>query len=275
MVISNISKEIYEIDLKEIEISDFNVRLTDKEAEIDDLAKSIKKHGLLQPVVLRGSYGSPPYELVVGQRRFRAHQAIPKKTIRAVFSGDIQDVEASILSLGENMHRVELNHADKAAAITALYVHYKKDERRVAQELGLPLRTVRDYIKIEERATPKAKRLLQRRKISKVDVKRVIDAAQGDANKADRLLSKMPYLSKYEKTRAVEYSKEHPRASADKIIEEGKKPRLEHTIILNLPQHINEALDKAKEKLSMSKESIATKALSEWLEDNGFLKRKV
>ncbi|GAI18320.1 unnamed protein product, partial [marine sediment metagenome] len=42
------------------------------------------------------------------------------------------------------------------------------------------------------------------RKISKVDVKRVIDAAQGDANKADRLLSKMPYLSKYEKTRSVE-----------------------------------------------------------------------
>ena len=268
----DISKEIYEIDLNDIKISEHNVRLTGKKTGIDELAESIKKYGLLQPVVLRGSHGNPPYELIVGQRRFLAHRALRKNTIRAVFSGDLKDVEAKILSLSENMQRVELNHADKAEAITVLYLRYKRDDRRVAQELGLSLRTVRDYIKIEEQATPKAKELLRQRKVKKADVKRVIDAVQGDANKADRLLDKIPQLSKYEKSRVVNYGKSHPEASADKIIEEAKKPRLETTVILSLPKGFDNALNKATRKLSMDRESIAVRTLSEWLKNNGYLK---
>jgi len=142
----DISEKIYSIPLKDIKISEHNVRLTSKKAGIDKLAESIKKHGLLIPVILRGSYGNPPYELIVGQKRLLAHRALRKNTIRAVFSGNLTDVEAKILSLSENMQRVELSHADKAEAITALYLLYKRDERRVAQELGLSLQTVRDYI---------------------------------------------------------------------------------------------------------------------------------
>lgn len=265
-------KEIHSIPLKEIKISDCNVRLTDKEAGIDELAESIKEHGLLQPVVLRGSHGNPPYELIVGQRRFRAHKEIGKNTIEAVFAEDMDDIKAKILSLGENMQRVELNHADKAKAITELYIHFKRDERRVAKELGLKLRTVNDYIKIEERATPKAKDLLKKRKVTKADVKRVIDAAQGDAKKADRLLDKMPLFSKYEKQRAVSYGKTHPKATADEIFEQGEKQRMEPTIILSLPKEIDSALNKAAHQLLMDRESMAVRALSEWLKNNGFLK---
>lgn len=267
-----LSEKIYSIPLKDIRISEFNVRLTDKKAGIDELAESIKKYGLFQPVVLRGFHGSPPYELIVGQRRFRAHKAIGENTIRAVFSGDLTDVEAKILSLGENLQRVELNHADKAEAITALYLHYKKDDRRVARELGIHLRTVRDYIEIEERATPKAKRLLKQGDVRKPDVKRVIDAAQGDADKADRLLDKMPLLNKYEKHRAVAYGKTHPKAKADEIIEQGQKSRRERTVILSLPKEVDSALNKAARKLSMDRESTAMRALSEWLKNSGYLK---
>lgn len=267
----DISKEIHSIPLKEIKISESNVRLTDKKAGIKELAESIRKHGLLQPVALRGSYDNPPYELIVGQRRYHAHKIIPKDTILAVFYGDISDIKAKLLSLGENMQRVELNDADKAEAITALYLHYNRDDRRVASELGLHLRTVRDYIKVEEQATPKAKKLLRQRKIRKADLKRVIDAAQGDPKKADRLLKMMPSLSKYEKDRAVSYGKSHPKASADKIIEKGEKQRLQSTVILTLPKELDNALNKAAHQLSMDRESVAVRALSEWLKKNGYL----
>lgn len=267
-----LSEKIYSIPLKDIRISEFNVRLTDKKAGIEELAESIKKYGLFQPVVLRGSHRNPPYELIVGQRRFRAHKAIGESTIRAVFSGDLTDVEAKILSLGENMQRVELNHADKAEAVTALYLHYRKDDRRVAKELGLKLRTVRDYIKIEELATKKAKKLLKEGDVSKADVKRVIDAAQGDTDKADRLLDKMPLLNKYEKRRAVAYGKTHPKAESDEIVEEGQKQRMETTVILSLPKEVDSALNKAARQLSMDRESTAMRALYEWLKNNGYLK---
>jgi ParB/RepB/Spo0J family partition protein len=176
------------------------------------------------------------YDLIVGQRRFLAYKYLGLKSIKSVFSGKVNDISVKILSLTENMHRVELNHADKAEAITALYKKYKNDDRRVANELRLPLRTVRDYINIYERASKKAKRLLRDDKVTKADVKRAIEASQGDSEKADELLKQMTKLklTKYEKSRLVELGKKHPRASALKIVAEASKPKIERVVILNL-----------------------------------------
>ncbi|MBT9140616.1 MAG: Nucleoid occlusion protein [Dehalococcoidia bacterium] len=270
-----VSGQIYSISLSDIEVSDFNVRLTDKNARIDELAESIEKHGLLQPVVLRGSHGNPPYELVVGQRRFRAHQKLNRDSIPAVFWGELPDINFKILSLAENMQRVELNHADKAEAITALYVHYNRDGRRVAQELGLSPSTVREYIKIEEQATRTAKDLLQQGRVRKADVKRAINAAQGDEAKLDRFLDEMTPLTKYEKDRAVSFAKSNPEAPVEQLIEEAKKPRFQRTVILNLTKEVDDALNQAKEQLSMDRDIIAANALAKWLQDNGFLKQEV
>jgi ParB/RepB/Spo0J family partition protein len=269
-----LSDRVYEIPLEQIDISKFNVRLTDAEIGIRELADNIEKHGLLQPVTLRGSYGRPPYELIVGQRRYLAHELLNRETIRAVFCGDVDDIEAKILSLTENLHRAELNHADKAEAITELYLRYEKDAQQVAAELNLPVRTVREYIKIEEQATPKAKKLLRNGALTKTDLKRVIDAAQGDPEKADRLLAKMPRFTKYEKSRAVTYGRAHPYASAEAVIEQAMTPRIEATVILSLPVDLDKALGKAARQLSLDKESIAVRALSEWLTENGYLPRE-
>lgn len=266
-----LSDKVHDIPLREIDISRFNVRQTGARIGIEDLADSIDKYGLLQPVTLRGSYGEGPYELIVGQRRFLAHKLLGKDTIRAVFCGEVSDWDARILSLTENLHRLELNYADKAEAITQLYLYYDRDVRRVAQELHLHPSTVRSYVKIDEQATDKAKGLLRERKVTKKDVRRVIDAAQGDPEKADILLDEMPKLTKYEKDRSVRYGRAYPEASAEEVIEEAKKPRIETTVILSLPKDIDTALDRASRKLAMDRESIAMRALSEWLRENGYL----
>lgn len=265
-------EQIYLIPLKQIEISESNVRQTDRKTSIEDLAESIKKHGLLQPVVLSGNYGKPPYELIVGQRRFLAHQILGMNSIKAIFCEKVNEIDLKILSLSENMHRVDLNHADKAEAITALYLHYNKNVTLVANELGLSESTVREYIRIEAQATQKAKHLMRKKEVSKEDVKRAISAAQGDPDKTDRLLDEIGKLSKYEKNRAVNYGKANPKSTVKQIIEEGKKAKLEPTIVLNLTKEVDDALNEAKKQLSMDKESIATKALEEWLKEKGFLK---
>lgn len=269
----NRNNKIYEIPLSQIRVSEFNVRKHDPQAEIEFLAKSIRDRGLLQPVVLRGTHGVRPYELIVGQRRFLAHKKLGRRSIKAVFCGSVTDLSAKILSLAENLHRVELNHADKAQAITALYNRYKRNDRRVAKELGLPIRTVRDYIKIEERASRKAKGLLRERKVSKADVKRAIDAAHGDKDKADDLLSEMRKLklTKYEKTRIVNLGRSHPRASAKTILEEAMKPKIERTLILNLTDEVEKALNRAQKDLLLEKEQIAEQALTLWLRKNRYL----
>ncbi len=268
------NENIYDIPIKEIHVGKINVRMTDRKVGIDSLAESINKHGLMQPIVLKESYGTPPYELIVGQRRFLAHKKLNKKTIRAVFTGSISGEQALLLSLAENMQRVELNHADKAEAITKLYIQYKSDDRKVADELGLPLRTIRDYIKIDELATPKIKNLLRQKQISKADAKRVIDAAQGDTDKADQLIEEIPKLSKYEKDRAVEHARMHPESATNDILTAARTPRIERTIILSISQEMSKALRQAKKQLSMEAESIALMAVDEWLKKNGFMTKK-
>ena len=270
-----IIREVPLKDIKDIAKKGLNVRRTDRDAGVDDLAKNIRKHKLLQPILLRGEFGNPPYDLIAGHRRLAAHKRIPsKRTILARFKpSSYSDFRAKVDSLIENMQRVELNHADTAEAITIMYKRYRKNERKVAEDLGLPLRTVRDYIKIEEQATPYAKRLLRDRKVSKADVKRAIDAAQGNLKKADRLLGKLPELYGHEKKRVVDYAKTHPRADATKIIEEAKRPRFNKPVILNIEPEVDKALGKAEKVLYMDREEIVSKALREWLVENSFLSR--
>lgn len=66
---------IRDIPLRDIREDGVNVRHTDVEKDIEELANSIRQHGLLQPIVLRGEYGQKPYELIMGRRRLLAPQA--------------------------------------------------------------------------------------------------------------------------------------------------------------------------------------------------------
>ncbi len=144
---------IYEIPLGEIQVSDDNVRHHDPTKDLDELAASIKRHGLLQPVVLNGVYGKPPYELITGQRRFLAHEQILKwPTIRAVFTGNLSESESVVRSLVENLQRVQLGYEDTSKAVTYLYKEYSGDERRVHKETGLSLRKVRCAPRIRPRS---------------------------------------------------------------------------------------------------------------------------
>ena len=268
------TNEIHEIPINEISVSDWNVRHTDAKKDLEELAASIGKHGLFQPVVLMGEYGNPPYELIIGQRRFLAHKDIlHKNKIRAVFAEKLNRVQASIRSLVENMTRTDLDHADAAEAITYLYRKLDRDERKVKAETGLSLQRIRQYVDIEERASRKMKEKLRSKKITPVDVQRVLRAASGDIDKADRLLEKMERqkFTPYQKKRMVEYGEEHPHANDDKIIEEAQRQVVERTILVKLSDQARAGLEKAAKKLAMSPDEVAAQAVEDWLSRKGFI----
>jgi len=276
-------EQIHEIDLDDIVVSDDNVRHTQRERDLEELAASIRKHGLLNPVELRGSpTDSPPHELIVGQRRFLAHKNILAKEhkrwrkIRAVFVGKVDPVQAAIRSLAENMHRAELNHADAAKAITDLYKYYGRDDRKVAAETGLSLRKVRDYIYIEERSTRRMKGKLKAGQVKREDVKRALKGAGGNKKRAERLLDMMTeyQLTAYEKKRAVEYAAAHPDADEKEIVEDAQRPIREDVVIVSLSDELRNALDRAVEGMALGREEIATQALWDWLRARGFINEK-
>ncbi len=121
-------KRVFEIvGLDEIMPNPHQVRsnLDDEESKkkIASLAESIEKHGLQQPIVIRRlnrPIGDAIYQIIAGERRYRAHLLLERKEIPALIfdgSNDIDDREAELVSLIENVQRENLDALDLAHAI--------------------------------------------------------------------------------------------------------------------------------------------------------------
>ena len=263
--------EIYLIPLSEIQVSCDNVRISQQTVALDELAASIEIHGLLQPVVLVGEFGHPPYQLISGQRRFLAHQKLGRKEVKAVFTGPLNRTEAIIRSLVENLQRVDLNFADTQIAVTELYREFGSEEQ-VRIHTGLSIRTIRDHLQIEAKASLTMKEKITSGKISIMDVKRAIRAAQDDIEKAeilvDLIIENSPPANV--KRRLVTYGTSNDKFSANEIFSEASKPHVEQRIMLTLDKSTQESLIAAAASLEMDPSDVAGKALEEWLVENGF-----
>jgi ParB family chromosome partitioning protein len=140
--------QVEDISVDNIRISEFNTRkdLTAgmEDASLADLANSITERGLLNPITVM-TRPDGKFDLIAGQRRFLACKIVGMKTIPAIVRDDVEDVDATIISLVENVHRADMSPVDKARAYQKIYEKYG-DYGRVARETGLSVPTVRRYL---------------------------------------------------------------------------------------------------------------------------------
>ena len=107
-------------------------KVIDPEA-IRELAASIESEGLLQPVTVRKTENS--YEMIAGERRWRAHEHLGRKTILArIFLAD--DLSSASLSLIENLQREGLNPIDEAMGYHSLVHDFSLTQSKVAERVG-------------------------------------------------------------------------------------------------------------------------------------------
>lgn len=140
--------EVKEIKLGDIIVSQFNTRKDlqagTEDTSLDDLARSIKEKGLLNPIMVRKNVDGK-FELVAGQRRYLACSKLGWKTIPAIIRDNLDDTDATIISLVENVHRADMNPIDKARAYQKIYERYH-DYDKVAKETGVSIPTVKRYL---------------------------------------------------------------------------------------------------------------------------------
>ncbi len=106
------------------------------EAELQDLALSIKKKGVLQPILLRPDPSNPEqFEIVAGERRWRAAQIAQEHEIPAVVR-DLNDREALEVALIENIQRDDLNAIEEARGYARLIEEFGETQDGVAQQVG-------------------------------------------------------------------------------------------------------------------------------------------
>lgn len=101
---------------------------------LDELAHSIKTHGVMQPIVVR-PIGEGRYEIIAGERRWRASQQAGLSTVPALVR-DVPDEAAIALALIENIQREDLNPIEEALALQRLQQEFELTQQQVADAVG-------------------------------------------------------------------------------------------------------------------------------------------
>ena len=126
--------DVQDVPLSQVIPNRYQPRTTFSEHEIAELSESIKKNGLIQPIMVRRK-GDGFYELIAGERRFRAARLAGLATIKAVIRNST-DEQAMELALVENLQRQDLNPMEAARAYHRLTAEFGLTQEQVAQRIG-------------------------------------------------------------------------------------------------------------------------------------------
>lgn len=139
------NENINEIAIKEIRPNPFQPRRVFDEDAMAELTQSIKQYGVIQPIVVRKTLKG--YELVAGERRWRASQSAGLKTIPAVIR-DYTDGEMTEIALIENLQRQNLNPIEEAQAYRSLMDKFGLTQEEVARKIGRSRSLIANTIRI-------------------------------------------------------------------------------------------------------------------------------
>jgi ParB family chromosome partitioning protein len=161
---SDASKEetVQEIKLKDLRPNPYQPRKTFQQEAIDELRDSILEHGILQPLVVRKSIKG--YEIVVGERRFRAAKEAKLETVPAVVR-ELSEQQMMELAVLENLQREDLNPIEEGLAYQTLIEKLKLTQEEVAKRLGKSRPHVANHIRLLS-LPPKIQELISTGKIS-------------------------------------------------------------------------------------------------------------
>ena len=153
--------QLRDVALELIHPSPFQPRTHFDEDALRSLADSIRAQGLIQPVVLRRRSGE--YELIAGERRWRAAQLAGLQQIPAIVR-DIDDHQAAALALIENLQREDLDPIEQAEAMRRLIKEFDMTHQQVADILGVSRPVVSNALRLLDLADP-VRQLLQDRQL--------------------------------------------------------------------------------------------------------------
>jgi len=135
-----------EIALDRIDRNPNQTRTQFDEEKLKELAASITATGVVQPVVVRERPGGR-YELIMGERRWRASQIAGKETIPAVVR-QVSDEQAMEMTIVENLQRADLNPMEQARAYARLSAEFKLTQEQMAERTGKDRASISNFLRL-------------------------------------------------------------------------------------------------------------------------------
>lgn len=143
----SLQDKLVEVDVNMISISPFQTRKEFSEQQLNELAESIKEVGIIQPPIVRFLEEEGMYELVAGERRFRASKLAGLKKIPVVVKKGSREHSAQA-TLIENIQRVDLNPMETSEALRSLHEEFHWNQEQIADKVGKKRSTIANYLRL-------------------------------------------------------------------------------------------------------------------------------
>ena len=141
--------ELQHIEVGQLQRGAYQPRREIANEQVAELAESIKRHGIMQPIVVRrlGEQSTVPFEIIAGERRWRAAQLAGLTHIPALVR-DIPDELAIALALIENIQREDLNPMEQAVALQRFHDEFGMSHQEIADTVGKARATVSNLLRL-------------------------------------------------------------------------------------------------------------------------------
>lgn len=140
--------ELQHLKIDLLQRGEYQPRGQIQDEDVQELAESIKKHGVMQPIVVRPLENAMiPYEIIAGERRWRAAKLAGLSHIPAIVR-DLNDQVAIALALIENIQRKDLNPMEQALALQRFHDEFNMSHQEIADTVGKARTTVSNLLRL-------------------------------------------------------------------------------------------------------------------------------
>ena len=137
---------LLEVPLEQISPNRYQPRKSFNETSIDELARSVREHGIVQPLVV--SRSGDRFELIAGERRYRAAQKAGLKTVPVVVKEHLSKGDELQLALIENIQREDLNPIEEANAYHQLHEEFGLTQEEISRRVGKERSTIANFLRL-------------------------------------------------------------------------------------------------------------------------------
>jgi ParB family chromosome partitioning protein len=139
--------ELRQIPVEFLQRGEFQPRKDMSPDALDDLASSIKAQGIIQPIIVRQLINSDRFEIIAGERRWRAAQLAKLSDVPCLVK-DVDDQSTMAMALIENIQREDLNAMEEAVALDRLINEFELTHQQVADAVGKSRTTVSNLLRL-------------------------------------------------------------------------------------------------------------------------------
>jgi len=136
-----------QIPITQITPNPYQPRKAFNEASIEELARSVREHGIVQPIVVTRTSDSH-YRLIAGERRLRAAQRAGLQTVPAVIKELLKEGDTLQIALIENIQREDLNPIEEAGAYHQLHDEFGLTQEEISRRVGKERSTVANFLRL-------------------------------------------------------------------------------------------------------------------------------